>query len=542
MKLHTKQQFQEALSDIINPLKNYYIPSKSGLKIGVNGVKYGNAIAEFEGFARILWGLAPLWNGGANEPEFEKIYLEGIIHGTDRNHPDYWGDFSQANQRMVEMAAIGYALLMAPQKIWEPLNKCQKENLVKWLLQMNNCEPCDNNWRFFPIFVNLGLKHVGAQYSQEVIDRSLERIHSFYIGNGWYNDGASGVKRDYYVAFAFHFYSLIYAKHCESIDPENSKIFKERAMLFAKDFIYWFDETGRGLAFGRSLTYRFAQSCFWGACVYADVYPFAIEVMKGIITRNLAWWLSRPIFTEGHFLSVGYEYPLYNMAEGYNSPQSPYWALKSFIVLSLPDEHPFWNAEGKELPDLKRLYSIPNANMVMQRAKDNVIAYTAGQISNFNFVHMSEKTAKLLYSTKYSFSVPRSYYKLEQAATDNMLTIVIDDICYVRRVCDVVRIENNQVYSEWSPVRGVTVRCLIIPDETGHTRKYHITSTIACTAFDCGFAAEETEAHVTSRDGTFKIIACEANTNLSRPKTFIQAIEYQVQLGDNYFESHFDNF
>ena len=55
----------------------------------------------------------------------------------------------------------------------------------------------------------------------------------------------------------------------EKDDPPNSRVFKERAEIFVKDLIYWLKENGEALAFGRSLTYRFAQVSFWRACVFA---------------------------------------------------------------------------------------------------------------------------------------------------------------------------------------------------------------------------------------------------------------------------------
>ena len=47
-------------------------------------------------------------------------------------------------------------------------------------------------------------------------------------------------------------------------DPEWAQRFKERATLFAQDFVYYFDEDGEALPYGRSLTYRFAQGRFLG--------------------------------------------------------------------------------------------------------------------------------------------------------------------------------------------------------------------------------------------------------------------------------------
>ena len=118
----------------------------------------------------------------------------------------------------------------------------------------------------------------------------------------------------------------------------------------------------------------------------------------------------------------------------------------------------------------------------------------------------------------------------------------MDDMCYVRKKCDVVRIEKNEVYSEWSPMRGIIVECLIVPDEHGHTRKYKIKSSIECMAYDCGFASKETVPHIRSKNGNFKLITCEANTNLSSTNTFIQAMEYRICIGENVFETYFENF
>ena len=44
-------------------------------------------------------------------------------------------------------------------------------------------------------------------------------------------------------------------------------------------------------------------------------------------------------------LSIGYGYPNLFMCESYNSAGSPYWALKAFLPLALPEDHPFWTAE-----------------------------------------------------------------------------------------------------------------------------------------------------------------------------------------------------
>lgn len=313
---------------------------------------YGNRVAAMEGFSRILWGLAPYIGGGGGCAELENTYLTGLANGTDPDCGEYWGEMRDFDQRIVETAAIGLGLILAPDKLWKPLSAKQKENLYNWLNMVNSVKSVDNNWQLFAVLVNLGFKSVNMPYNREAVERSLGRVHSFYIGNGWYTDGDTP-QIDYYISFAIHFYSLIYAKVMEDEDRENSRIFKERAKLFTKDFIYWFTEDGEALAFGRSLTYRFAQCCFWSACVFADVEPFPIGVMKGIISRNIEWWMKQPIFDNSGILTVGYAYPNLCMAENYNSFGSPYWALKAFLILALHDNHKFYQAEPQPLHETR---------------------------------------------------------------------------------------------------------------------------------------------------------------------------------------------
>lgn len=50
-----------------------------------------------------------------------------------------------------------------------------------------------------------------------------------------------------------------------------------------------------------------------------------------------------------HFRSQ-WDHTLLLIAQDYNSPQSPYWALKSFLVLALPSSHPFWQAKEETYP------------------------------------------------------------------------------------------------------------------------------------------------------------------------------------------------
>lgn len=536
MKLESKHDFQKCLESILSPLESHYTKEKAGVKCGYTAATYSEKDSKFEAFTRPLWGLAPLWGGGGNLPPFDEYYLEGLVNGTNPMNDEYWGEFIDFDQKIVDVAPIALALILAPEKIWRPLSEMQKHQVSEWLYSVNDVQCCNNNWHFFSVLVNLGLKNVGENYDTENMKTALAKIDSFYLGNGWYSDGVTQ-QRDYYVAFAMHFYGLIYAKMMEQEDIERSRIFKERAALFAKDFIYWFADDGSALAFGRSLTYRFAQCCFWSACVYAGIEPFTMGVMKGIIIRNLRCWMEKPIFDNGGILSIGYTYPNMIMAEEYNSYGSPYWCLKTFLILALEDEHVFFSTKALPLPMLDEMHVIKEANMVLQRINGYVVAITAGQWASWKPMHTAEKYSKFIYSSKYGFSVPRSYYGLSNAATDNMLTFVKDGYCFVRRECEEFCIfENGTVYSVWRPYGGIKVETYIMPTQSGHIRRHIVHSEEMCEAYDCAFASTSCKGTI-SGDGEYIEIKACPNTNIISNQTYIMAIKYHITKGKNEIET-----
>ena len=116
--------------------------------------------------------------------------------------------------------------------------------------------------------MNMMFRRIGRPWSQEKEDEDWAVIADCYEGDGWYHDGNNG-QLDYYIAFAMHFYGLVYAKFMEKEEPDYCCILKERGKQFAKDYIYWFDTEGREIPYGRSLTYRFAHGAFFSALAFA---------------------------------------------------------------------------------------------------------------------------------------------------------------------------------------------------------------------------------------------------------------------------------
>lgn len=557
--LKSKKDFQKAVEQLCRPLKKFYSSGGAGLYIGNTGSFCTERTAAMEAFSRPLWGLVPLLAGGGAS-ELIGIYLKGIKNGTNPDSQEYWGQIGDKDQLMVEMAVLGLALCMIPEKIWGPLKESEQQNFAKWLAQINHYVVVDTNWLFFRVLVNLGLKKVGAEYNPEMLERDLDRLDDFYISDGWYQDGISN-QRDYYIPFAMHYYGLIYAKLGD--DELRSGRYKERAKLFAEDFIYWFSKDGSSIPFGRSLTYRFAQSCFWSALVFAEVDAFPMGVLKGIICRNLSWWFQQPIFSTDGILSIGYAYPNLNMAEGYNAPGSPYWALKTFLILALEDDHPFWKAHEEELPQLesKSVQKHPYMIVCRQGNDSHVIAYTAGQHAEFEPAHGAAKYEKFAYSNIFGFSVPRGNYGLDQGAYDSMLALSEGDNYYrVRRKCDAVRVEENCIFSRWKPWNDVEIQTWIIPYETNHVRIHKIKTLRELDTAEGGFAisredgsSRPAEVNVTDLqniaivdcpwgtsgiinligDRTSEIVRAESNSNLIKPRTWIPTLKSHLKPGEH---------
>ncbi len=555
MQLSTKQDFQALMHLFLDPLKPYYSAGGARLHLGETGVTYGQAAIELEAFSRPLWALVPFWMGGGSDPEFEDIYRRGLAAGSDPENPEYWGECKDYDQCFVEMAAIACGLLNAPEKLWDPLSDAEKQNLARWLDQINHHQIPECNWQFFMILVNLALKKCGMPYDPENMARGLARIDSYYSGDGWSTDGASPQK-DYYIPWAIQYYGVLYAKFAADTDPERAALYRSRAELFARQFIYWFDENGAALPYGRSLTYRFAQNCFWAACVWAGLEPFPLGVMKGLIVRNFNWWLDQKMFDRDGILTIGYCYPQMYMAERYNAPGSPYWGMKSFILLALPDSHPFWSAEAEPMPALDALKPMPHANMLVARTKGRVTAYAAGVNEGHGHGQFPEKYAKFAYDTRFGFCASRSREVIYQAAPDSMLAFVIDDNVFVRKVSLSHEIRADRVVSKWSPFPGITVTTTVLPTADGHIRRHEIESAYPCEAYDCGFAvpnfapgyvestaggaATARNAAVSctvSGSGEGTVIKCDPNVSLYSTNVCIPAVRYAIPEGRTVIET-----
>lgn len=492
LELNTKDAFEEILMGIISPSVNY-LSEDSALLYLPNHISanYSDDISFFESFSRVLWGLAP-YSKNNQDCSFLNRYKDGIINGTNPSHEEYWGDIKDVDQRSVEMVPVALFLYFNKEGFWNKLQENDKKNIEKWLLQINKKKLLDNNWQCFRIIVNSVLKNLGADYDANAITQSFKKIENFYLGDGWYSDGKSN-QIDYYISFGIHYYLLIYAKMNEFNDMERSIVIKSRAKKFAEDYIYWFSSDGSSIPFGRSLTYRFAQVAFWSAIIFADVDVFSLGVLKGLICRNLRWWLRKPIFSEFGTLNLGYAYQNHIMTEDYNSTGSPYWALKLFLILSLDKSHKFWGTKEEPLPKLKKIMKQSHSRMSICRDDLNlhVASFLNGQNCNKTQTHAVAKYEKFVYSNVFGFNISRSDNIRYKGAFDSTLAISLNGKSFTNRQ-DVVEYSNelSTQYSLWSPYSNVQIKTYVIPGLPWHLRIHIINTDKEITLIEGGFPIE----------------------------------------------------
>lgn len=483
--LKSRADVEKALRDLFNPLLPFFSEGGARVRLDGAGAHFDRAAADLEGFARPLWGLTPLAAGGGSFDHWE-LYRRGLANGTDPEHPEYWGTVNSTDQRMVELAAIGFTMRLLPHLVWEPLDEKAKGNLAAYLKHARQFDYADNNWKFFRILVDLGLEECGVEFDRSLTEKYLEELDGFYLGDGWYRDG--NVRRiDHYIPFAMHFYGLIYARLARG-DEKRVAAYKERAALFAKDIRHWFDEDGGTLAFGRSLTYRFACGGIWGALAFADLEALPWGEIKGQFLRHLRWWADKPIANRDGILSIGYGYPNLFMSESYNSAGSPYWALKAFLPLALPADHPFWTTEETKAVTDEAPVPLKHPGMVMMHTDGNVVGLSSGQ-QNWQMRAGTEKYAKFVYSSRYGFSVEVDERNYNGGSFDGALAFSDDGRHYrVRETNEVAQIASDTLFARWKPWSDVTVETWLVPANPWHIRVHRITTPRALHATEGGFA------------------------------------------------------
>lgn len=554
--LKTRADLEQALVDLVQPVYRLMAEQKKQgrVHLGDSGTVYDQSRQEIEGFLRTLWGLGPLFSQPEKIAVYPTLFAQaqaGILAGTNPNNPDYWGELHDYDQLFVEMGALATFLILTKDSCYDHFSPTEQKQLCQWLNQINQHTIPPTNWLFFRILVNTFFEIVDYPFVTKQLEADLAEIQRYYLAEGWYFDGYEN-QIDYYIPFGMQYYGLLYARLTSNQEGTYAKVFRQRAAEFAVTFKDWFTSSGAALPFGRSLTYRFAQSAFFAAAAFANQDFSGLSQAEGkyLLLNNMRHWFQQPIFTTEGLLSIGYAYPNLVMAEGYNAPGSPYWAFKNFILLALPENDAFW-----QLPEicpkfLKQVVN-PYSRMLLVHSDDGqeLQAFTSGQHSH-EHAHGQAKYEKYVYSTTFGFSVPKGSVLPKQGAFDNTLAVAEQATDYKTAFgFKEYQIHADYLYNLWQPWSDVTIKTFVIPCYPWHIRLHQIDTKRSLHLLAGSFSAPkdgqvnngkqlayaETSVGTTGiklfTPGSCEVTQPEPNTNLLYPQTHLPQGHFEVTPG-----------
>ena len=174
-----------------------------------------------EGYARTLL-LAAFRR---DEKALER-YADGLAAGT----AGIWPRVEDRSQPLVEAASIALALRLTRPLLWDRLDDGVRQRAAAWLGDALTAEPWACNWELFPVTVGgfLARSATSPRRREAAIDRGLERIEDWYVGDGWYTDG-DGRTFDYYNGWAMHLYPVLHA-HLARTTPGSLDLLRRPAL------------------------------------------------------------------------------------------------------------------------------------------------------------------------------------------------------------------------------------------------------------------------------------------------------------------------
>lgn len=218
-----------------------------------------------------------------------------------------------------------------------------------------------------------------------------------------------------------------------------------------------------------------------------------MEICKGLIVRNMAFWRNQPIFqpSAGN-LSIGYGYANLLLSEDYNGPGSPFWSFKTFCLLEFTESHPFWNISESAYPRKNGWIRQPLGGflgMVSKEGRHHVFLSSEQYGANPYLYHGQEKYGKFAYSTYFGFNLTRDIRHIRQFAVDNALALSPKGYSqYIsREKIDASRMYERYCVSFWKTAFA-SVRTYLIPlDNDTHVRIHEVRCDRKLETFEGGF-------------------------------------------------------
>ncbi|MBI5770451.1 MAG: DUF2264 domain-containing protein [Verrucomicrobia bacterium] len=358
-------------------------------------------------------------------------FRAGLVAGSDPASPHYWGPDASFHQHHVEMGLMSIALQLAPRDLWDPLTRAEKDQVARWFASCRGGGIVNNNHLFMSVHILefLGQHGYAHRTDRAVITAHLNQLETMHRGGGWFEDGINQAY-DHYNAYAFHFYGLMWSHLHGADDEARATRWREWGRLYARDYQHFFAASGEHPAFGRSICYRFNCLNVFGLALAENATELAPGMLRRLCTRNLDFFLSRPIYQEQGCLNLGFTDRFDKIMEPYSCAASPYWAAKGFTPLLLPPAHAFWTAPEQPLPAERPggFVHVMRAPGLVTRSTptgDIEILNAGSMVGNTQLRYGAWKWSKLSYRTGVHFTY--AFPEITNFSFDSALTAQLDD-------------------------------------------------------------------------------------------------------------------
>lgn len=276
-------------------------------------------------------------------------YAEGLAAGVDPDSPERWPGLDEVHQARVEAASIVLALHESRHLIWDALTDPVRQRLVEWLAEAIGKPYPACNWLWFQNLVHAFLRSVGGPWSAEEVERNIDLMETWYLGDGWYTDGREGRDTgrnfDWYAGWAMNFYPLWYCRISgDQADPVLLPRYSDRLGRYLATAQHLFAPDGPPLHQGRSLTYRYAALApLWAGAVF-DTGPLRPGRLRRLASGVLRHFVAAGARSADGLERIGWYGAFDPIRQPYSGAGSPYWSSKAFAGLVLPADHPVWTA------------------------------------------------------------------------------------------------------------------------------------------------------------------------------------------------------
>ncbi|MFF5532233.1 DUF2264 domain-containing protein [Streptomyces cinerochromogenes] len=361
---YTRAHWEAAADALLAAVEPYATPDRALYHLPGTRVSHAGRLSDgLEGYARTL-----LLAAFRRDETALGRYAEGLAAGPG----GVWPRITDRSQPLVESASVALALRLTRPLLWDRLDDAVRERTAAWLADALTAEPWPCNWELFPVTVGGFLLEIGHREAaaREAVDRGLERVEGWYLGDGWYTDG-DGRKFDYYNGWAMHLYTVLHAWLAGDSDLLDR--YGRRLSRHLADYARLFGADGAPMHQGRSLTYRFATTApLWLGALTGHT-PLPPGETRRLASGALRYFLDGGAVDERGLLPLGWLGPDESLVQTYSGPASPYWASKGFLGLLLPPEHEVWTAPEQPGPADRTdaAHPVPVPNWMLQSTRSD---------------------------------------------------------------------------------------------------------------------------------------------------------------------------